>query len=317
MSLAVPWALTLLFPLGAMWLLRWRRAAPRAALRVAHPAAHAAAAETRRGWRIRTRHLPTALLVIAATLLVVAAAGPRRGLAVTTLPEDGIDVALALDISGSMQQRIFGEGQSRLDAAEAVIDDFVAGLEGDRVGLVAFRAQPLLMSPLTLDHEALRRSVADATALRALPEGTAIGLGLAESVNLLRDSPALSRVVVLLTDGANNAGDLDPAEAAQLAATLGVRVYTIGFQGNLSGAERVDTVALRSVAEITGGEFYLAGTEEALREAYGEVRTLERSRVGERRFTRFQSFAPWLGGAALVLIGLAQLGQATLWRRYP
>lgn len=316
MMLATPWALLLAVPLVVLALYRWRRRGPRAALAVADASPALAAAAAGGSWRMRTRHAPLLLRLLAVLLLVLAAARPQRGLAVTTLPEEGIDIALALDISGSMNQSV-GSGTTRLAAAQAVIEDFVEGLTGDRLGLVVFRAQPLVLSPLTLDHDALLRSVEDASDVHALPDGTAIGLGLAEAVNLLRDSPALSRVVVLLTDGQNNAGEVEPLQAARLAEALAVRVYTVGFQGADSIGERVDAETLALAAETTGGEFYLATTEQALRDAYTSIGALERSRVGERRFTEFQEFAPWLAGAALALLLVEQGSRSFVWRRYP
>lgn len=316
-----PEALLLAVPL--VLLAAWRRRRPprRGGLLLADPGAVRAAAAVPRGWRVRTRHLPPLCAAVGVALLLLAAARPQRGLAVTTLPEEGIDIVLALDISGSMQRTVPGSGRTRLGTARVVIAEFLEGLRGDRVGLVAFRAEPFLMSPLTLDHAALAQSVADTATLRALPEGTAVGLGLAESVHLLRDSPARSRVVVLLTDGANNAGAVGPAEAAQVAAALGVRVYTIGFHdggfGGGGGADRPDARALAAVAEATGGTFALAGTEEALARAYADVRGLERSRVGERRFTTFTELGPPLAAAAVALLVLAQVGAHTAWRRYP
>ena len=168
------------------------------------------------------------------------------------------------------------------------------------MGLVVFQSTALALSPLTLDHDALRRAVEEVRS-GLLPDGTAIGLGLAEALNLLRDSPARSRVIVLLTDGQNNKGAISPLEAAQLADVLGVRVYTIGFVSPVS-APTVDEATLRAVAELTGAAYYDAATRQELAAAYAAIGALERSRVGERRFTTFREFAPWLAGAALMVV---------------
>ena len=165
MTFATPWLLWLL-PLAAAFLLwRWLRPAPRPVLAVADLGLLAAAQRGRWTWRLRLRWLPAALQVAALALLIVALARPQRGLAVAAIPEEGIDIALAFDVSGSMSERTLlpggGFGPTRLDAAKAVIADFVDTLEGDRAGLVIFQGRSLVMSPLTLDHAALKRTVSE------------------------------------------------------------------------------------------------------------------------------------------------------------
>ena len=148
-------------------------------------------------------------------------------------------------------------------------------------------------------------------------DGTAIGLGLSEALNLLRDSPARSRVVVLLTDGENNAGEVPPLQAARIGEALGVRVYTIGFHGATLSAGRVDVRLLQRIATTTGAAYFDAGTRDELAQAYDSVRTLERSRVGERQFTEFEELAPRLAILAIVLLVVEAGLRATLLRRYP
>ena len=319
MTFATPWLL-LLLPLAlllSMW--HWWRPSPRPALAVADLGLLVAARGARPGWRVRLRWLPTALRVAAVALLVLALARPQRGLAVTSIPEEGIDVALAFDVSGSMSERTQlstgGFGPTRIEAAKEVIQDFVDTLEGDRAGLVIFQGRSLVMSPLTLDHEALKRTVSE-TESGLLPDGTAIGLGLSEALNLLRESQARSRVVVLLTDGQNNAGDVQPLQAAQIAKALGIRVYTIGFTSQ-RGSGEVDEVALRRIATDTGATYHDASTPDELAKAYEEIGALERSRVGERRFTRYEEFGPWLAGAALGLLVIEAVLRGTALRRFP
>lgn len=321
MSFATPWLLLLFPALAVIAAVRWRHPPRRTALAAADLTRVAEATGGTRSWRIRLRGVPLALRIVAIVLLALALARPQRGLAVTTLPEEGIDVVLALDVSGSMSQRTGLDprgASSRLSAAQEVIDQFVSGLAGDRVGLVTFRSRAIVMSPLTLDHVALLRTV-ESLETGLLPDGTAIGLGLAEAVNLLRDSAARSRVIVLLTDGANNAGEVEPLQAARLAEALGIRVYTIGFLGDAAqfGAPPVDASTLRLIAEITGAESYGAGTQEELSRAYATVGALERSRVGERHFTSFQELGPWLGTFALALLVAEGALRASLWRRHP
>jgi len=271
------------------------------------------AAGRRASWRVRLRWLPTALRGAALLLLLVAAARPQRGLALTFVPEQGIDLVLALDVSGSMLQSTGRNQPTRLEAAKNVVRDFVTTLDGDRVGLVVFQARSLVLSPLTVDRIAAQRAV-EATETGLLPDGTAIGLAAAEGLNLLRNSPARSRVLVLLTDGENNAGDIQPLQAAQLAKSLGVRMYTIAFTGR---GETLDREVLRRMAADTGGASYDASSQDELRKAYDEIGALERSRLGDRRFTRYQELAPWVAGLAIALLVTEAGLRATVFRRHP
>ena len=199
---------------------------------------------------------------------------------------------------------------TRVSAARQVVSDFVDTLKGDRVGLVIFQARALTLSPLTLDQAAIKQRI---SSLRPglVDDGTAIGLGLSEALNLLHDSPARSRVVVLLTDGENNAGQVDPLTAAKLAKALGVRLYTIGFGG------QGDALTLRQMAEPTGGRYFDARTQSELAAAYKEIGELEHSLVGERSFTSFREFAPPLIAVALALLTLEHVLRATWLRRHP
>lgn len=319
MSFGAPWLL-LLLPLAALLpLWHWRRPAPRPALAVADLGLLADAAEGHPSWRLRLRWLPAALRVAAIAVLIVALARPQRGLAVTSIPEEGIDIVLALDVSGSMSERTQpatgGFGPPRIEAAKNVIAEFVDTLRGDRAGFVIFQGRSLVMSPLTLDLDALKRTVGE-TESGLLPDGTAIGLGLSEALNLLRESEARSRIVVLLTDGQNNAGDIEPLQAAQLAKALGIRVYPIGFT-RARGSGEVDETMLRRIASETEGAYHDASTQQELAAAYEEIGVLERSRVAERRFTRYEEFAPWVAAAALALLVGEAVLRGTLLRRFP
>lgn len=292
--------------------LAFRTRGPRGGLWL--PSEGPAFAALRRTWRIRLRSVPTVLHVAALVLLLVALARPRQGLALSVIPTEGIDVVVALDVSSSMTERVIGTQETKLGAAQRVVREFAAGLEGDRVGLVIFQSRALTMSPLTVDQRAIARSVGQ---LRSglLPDGTAIGLGLAESLNLLRDSQARSRVVVLLTDGQNNGGEVTPPDAAAIGKALGIRVYTIGFGAGRPGS--VDVESLRGIAETTDGRYFDANTSGQLGEAYAEIGRLERSTVGERRFTRYIEFAPVLAGIAAGLLVLEVTLRSTWLRRHP
>ena len=318
MTFATP-AVLLLLPLAALpplW--RWLRLRRQPALAVPELDVIREAARDAATWRLRLRALPELLRSVAVVIVIVALARPQEGLALTLLPEEGIDIVVALDVSSSMQQ-LTPDRETRLQAARDVVQDFVSGLEGDRVGLVIFQSHALALSPLTLDHQALNRTVSDVSS-GLIPDGTAVGLGLAEALNLLRDSPARSRVVVLLTDGQNNSGEVDPLDAAQIALALDVRVYTIGFvgAGGPTGfGQRPDEVSLRRIAEITDASYYNAATGAQLAQVYESIGELERSRIGERRFTTFREFAPWFAGAALTLLAFEAALRATALRRYP
>ncbi len=268
----------------------------------------------RPGWRLRYRWLPTAVRALALALLVIALARPQTGQAESELPAQGIDIALVLDASSSMGTG-FGE-RSRLGVAQSVLSEFIAGRENDRIGLVVFREAGLVLSPLTLDYVALDALLLSAGDLN-IRDGTAIGVGLAEALNLLRESRARSRVIVLLTDGENNSGQVEPLAAARIAEALGVRVYTIGVldQGGRGSGSVVDERALTEMARITGGRYFQAESAAALEAIYERIDALETSRVGRTQFAAFNELAIYFLAAGLVLLA-AELGlRSTLWRR--
>lgn len=305
MTLAAPWALALLLPAAILWMAAVLRRPP--VLAVAGTDLVEAAA--RPTWRMRLRRFPDLLRLLAILLAVLAVARPREGLTVTALPEEGIDIVAAVDVSSSMFASA-GGGESRLDAARRVLAEFAGTLQGDRMGLVAFQARALTLSPLTGDLDAIRSRAARLES-GLVPDGTAIGLGIAEALTLLESSTARSRVVVLMTDGENNSGEIDPFSAARVAEALGIRVYTIGF------GRSVDAPGLRRLAETTGGEYFDARTPDELARAYETIGALERSRIGERRFVTFREYAPWLAlGVAGLLLAEGTL-RSTWLRRQP
>lgn len=316
MTFATPlllWLLPIVALLALAQLVRPRRTAE-----LAIASSRTLAVAARPTWRLRLRWLPTLLRWSAVALAVVAIARPREGLAVTQIPSEGIDIVVAVDVSSSMTIRTgSAPGATRISEAQQVVSEFVSTLSGDRVGLVVFQARALALAPLTHDLDAIERRV-DSLQPGLIEDGTAIGLGITESLALLEESPARSRVIVLLTDGQNNQETMQPLVAAQIAAALGVRVYTIGFTGGFgqSGLS-VDEVTLRAVADTTGGAYYRARTQEELLRAYAEVGDLERSRVGERRFVSFREFAPWFLLGALGLLVSETALRATWLRRYP
>ncbi len=265
-------------------------------------------------WRIRFRWVPTIVRAGAIALLVVALARPQKGQAESELPGQGIDIALVLDTSSSMTTLLGSE--TRLVVAQRVIKDFISGRQEDRIGLVVFRDESLVLSPLTLDYDALKLIVDDVQRVN-LNDGTAIGLGLGESLNLLRESRARSRVAILLTDGQNNNRTLDPAAAARIAETIGVRLYTIGIidtrTRNVGG--NVDEEALRQMAEVTGGHYFAADSPEALAGVYENIDQLEKSRVGNAQFAAYDELAWYFLAGAVALLAVELALSATLWRR--
>lgn len=288
------------------------------------------------GWRVRLRRLPDVLRLLAWALLVIALARPQTGSAREVLRGQGIDIVLAVDISGSMAALDFEPG-TRLDAAKRVLSDFIAGREFDRIGLVVFARNAFHQAPLTLDYKVLTdllhqvkivNEIVDANGQPLLLDGTAIGLGLASAGTMLRDSPAPSRVIVLLTDGDNNAA-LDPIIAAQAVAALGIRVYTIGMgktgqipiadqQGNIIYIESdLDEATLTEIATIADGLYFRAEDADGLQQIYDEINRLERSRVERQLYIPWQDTAwGWLW-LALVLLVTERVLRRTVFQAIP
>jgi len=266
-------------------------------------------------WRVRARWLLLPLRVIAATALIVALAAPSIVQAAFDVPAEGIDIVVVLDTSSSMTTADLG-GQPRFDVSKRVIHDFLGGLKNDRVGVVIFSAESMVLSPLTLDYAAAQRLVEPLAAGRPLRDGTAIGTGLATGLNVLRESTARGKVAVLLTDGQNNAGDVEPIDAARIAKLLGVRLYTIGAVSARSRAE-VDETLMRRMSEMTGGLYFRASDETALRDVYREIQTLEKAKVGTRVFISTDDASLPFAAAGAALLALQFLLTLTVFRRTP
>ena len=275
----------------------------------------------RPGWRVRMRWMLIVLRVAALVAFVVALARPQIVRASVESVAEGIDIVLVLDTSGSMSERGFG-GSAKIDAVKRVVNSFLGDLRNDRVGIVVFSGEAILLGPPTLDYAASQKLV-DPIETGTLTGGTAIGTGLATGINVLRDSPAKSKVVILLTDGENNGGDITPLDAANMAKLLDVRVYTIGAITLTATADKdvsfdtVDEQLMRKIADTTGGHYYSVSDENSLAEVYREIESLEKSHVGTREFVDYQEVH--LGflvlGVAFLFVELA-LG-ATVFRRTP
>ncbi len=275
----------------------------------------------RRAWRVRLRPALLVLRALALVLLIAALARPQVVRA-SEISAEGIDIAVVVDVSGSMVSGDFGRRNvTKLDAVKRVVSAFVEGLKGDRVGLVIFGSEALLMSPLTLDHDAIQQLAASLEGTRFVGGATAIGTGLATGLNVLRDSTAKSKVAILLTDGENNSGQITPTDAAKAAKALGVRVYTIGAildSERRAGAIPVNEAQLEDMASSTGGRYFSASDETALRQIYDDIAQLERTRIGVRtEYAEYEDvMLPFLLAGVLVLVFEILFG-LTLLRRTP
>lgn len=272
-----------------------------------------------------------ALRVAAIVLVIVAIARPQTGQSEYTTHTEGVDILLVLDTSGSMQAQDF-KPNNRLHVAKEVVKEFVGKREHDRIGLVVFAAQAVTQCPLTLDYPVLTKLIDDVD-IGMLEDGTAIGVALATAVNRLKNSTAESRVVVLLTDGQNNTGIIDPATAAKVAAAIGIKVYTIGvgtkgrapmpvndpiFGKRLVSVEvDLDEETLTKIAELTDGQYFRATDREELIEIYERIDELERTRIESETYVEYTDRFRWfaLPALGLFLLELA-LGQ-TLLREIP
>ncbi|HEX7079075.1 MAG TPA: VWA domain-containing protein [Candidatus Eisenbacteria bacterium] len=323
-----PWLLIVLLPAIAAWTLG-RRAAR---LREAElPVASLGDLPPPGGARVWAARVAPWFLPLATALFLIGAARPQAGQEVREIVSEGIDIILAIDVSGSMRCEDF-RPQNRLYVAKTVAKEFLRGRAQDRIGLVAFAGRSELISPLTLDYEGLA-SLVDGIDFGMLPDGTAIGSGIALAADRLRHAKGKSRVLILLTDGINNAGAVDPVTAARLAAAVGVRIYTIGAgtQGMapypvddpVMGRHYVwvrsdvDEPTLKSVASITGGRYFRATTAELLSQVYRDIDAMEPSQVTTRSYTKWAEIGPWFLATGLVLLALDVLLGATWLRRYP
>jgi Ca-activated chloride channel family protein len=279
-------------------------------------------------WTVRLRGLPAVLRMGALALGIVALARPQMRDVIRTQTAEGIDIMLVLDTSSSMQAEDFRP--TRFRAARDVASSFVEGRVSDRVGLVVFAAEAFTQVPLTLDYDFLQRML-ERVQIGVVEDGTAVGTALATAVNRLKDTEADSKVVILLTDGRNNRGEIDPATAAEIASTMDVRVYAIGvgasgeaadvaerrLERRQPGSGGVDEQMLRTVATTTGGRYFSASSKEALERIYDEIDEMEKTEVDERVYTDKEEWYPWALLPAFGLVLLDVWLSTTLFRRFP
>jgi Ca-activated chloride channel family protein len=317
------------------WVLLLLAALPLLAVRHHSQQAFGALLYTRlpRGARGGARlHLPFYARLLALAALVVALARPQLGYSWEESQTEGIDIQIALDISGSMGAEDF-QPKDRLTVAKEVVKDFIGKRPADRIGVVVFSGAALTRSPLTTDRAMLDLLV-DSVELNTLPDGTAIGVAIASAAARLKDSEAKSKVIVLVTDGVNNAGEIDPRAAAMVCKGLGIRVYTVGVgttgratmkvrvRNPLTGREEMRRVAmevevdeplLREIAAATQGRFFRATDPEGLRATFAEIDRLERTERQVKRYVRYREVYRPFAWAAVLCLGLPFLTTAARW----
>ncbi len=320
LELATPLALLLLLALPAWWW--WRRRHTQSGIVFSRVAVLAAVAGGRRRWARVLVGLRNLVLLLA----IVALARPRSGARAENVTSEGINIVIAIDLSSSMLSQDF-QPDNRLEVAKRTVKQFIAERTSDRIGLVAFAAEALTQVPLTTDYPVVDAAV-DNLQAGQLEDGTAIGTAIATAANRLREAPGRSRVMILLTDGVNNRGAIDPRTAARAAAAFGIKIYTIGVgtEGTapvpvgrglfgLRYEERpveIDEALLTDVANTTGGRYFRARDAAALRRIYQQVDEMERVPVQTKSYVRYTELYRWPLALAVVLL-LAELG-LTAWK---
>ncbi len=321
------WLLTALAPMTAYYV--WRTLKGGAAIRISTVEG---VVKAPKGIRYYLRHVPFALRAAAFALIVIALARPQDAEQHTNTTTEGIDIMLAIDVSGSMLARDFRP--DRITASKEVAGAFIADRYGDRIGLVAFAGEAFTQSPLTTDQSTLQTLLARIRS-GLIEDGTAIGNGLATAVNRLRESEAKSKVIILLTDGVNNRGEIAPLTAAEIAKAQGIRVYTIGvgtegmapypavdLYGKPTGGTvmvpvEIDEKTLRTIADKTGGQYFRATDKAKLKAIYDQINKLEKSKVEvSEHITYHELFVVWVL-AALALLAVEFLLSTLVLKRIP
>jgi Ca-activated chloride channel family protein len=301
------WLLLLLVPF-LVWQI-WKQHKMQTALTISSVAPFENAPRT---WRTRLRHLPMILRALTFALLIVCIARPQSTFRNKNIETEGIDIVIALDISGSMQMMDFSP--NRLEACKEIAAEFVDARPTDRLGLVVYAGEAYTQCPLTSDHETFQRLLHEVK-FGLIDDGTAIGDGLGTAINRLRESKAKSKVIILLTDGVNNAGYMDPHSAAEMAKELGIKVYTIscGTNGKMSKMQvhgnvftvktEIDEALLKHIATQTDGKYFTANNNKKLRAIYNEIDQMEKSVVSEDiMIHKSDEFLPFLVLALICFI---------------
>ena len=280
-------------------------------------------------YKVYLRHLPIILRMAAIAILVIVLARPQSTNTWKNVSSEGIDIVLAIDISGSMLARDFTP--DRLEAAKELGIKFISGRTSDRMGLVVFSGESFTLCPLTTDHASLINMFKDIK-MGLLEDGTAIGSGLATAISRLKESNAISRTIILLTDGVNNRGEIAPITAAEIAKSYGIRVYTVGV-GTIGTAPypvqtpfgtkyqdmdvKIDEEILQQIADMTGGKYFRATNNKALEQVYNEIDKLEKSKVEITEYNKRQEEFRIYALVALLLVGLEFLVRNVILKSIP
>lgn len=316
--------LLIIIPLAAWYIFRHQK--QRATLRVSTLGAFRQPYQKTKVW---LRHVLPVLRLITIAAVIVMIARPQSTDNWEKQTTEGIDIVMALDISSSMLARDLQP--NRLDAAKNVARKFINGRPNDRIGLVTFSGEAFTQCPLTTDHATLINLFADVKS-GMIKDGTAIGLGLATGINRLRESNAISKVIILLTDGVNNSGQIDPVTAAELGRTFGIRVYTIGvgshgtapypvqtpFGKQYKQMEvEIDEATLQKIANMTDGQYFRATSNKALREIYDQIDQMEKTRIETKSYSKKQEEYIWFAIIAAIALLAEIILRATVFRTQP
>ena len=332
MTFAHPYLLLLLLLLPLLAWLKGQRGSPPAFLYSSVKLVEGLA----RARRSHAGNFLAALRWLVLAIFIVALAQPRLSKSTTEVKASGVDIVIALDMSGSMISEDFvvkGERVNRFNMARSVLKNFIDTRPNDRIGLVVFATQAYIATPLSLDHDFLQENF-DRLEIGAIDQNsTAIGDGLGTAVNRLRDLKAKSKIVILATDGQNNSGKLDPLLAAEAAAAVKVKVYTVGIgeQGSapmpvFMGGQKVgyqnvpvdvDEDTLQKIADKTGGKYYRADNAEKFQQIYNEIDKLEKTEASVKKYTEYKELFPWFVAAGLALLLLEFVLSQTTFRRLP
>ncbi len=289
--------------------------------------------KTTNSWLPKARHLLFVLRLLALALLITAIARPQSvDVSTKTKTTRGIDIVMAIDVSASMLAKDLSP--NRLEALKKVAAEFIKGRPNDRIGLVEYAGESYTRTPITSDKAVILRSLRDIKYNTVIEGGTAIGTGLATAVNRLKDSKAKSKVIILLTDGVNNSGFIDPKIASELAVEYGIKVYTIGIGTNGTALSpvaidqrtgdfqygrvqvEIDEALLKEIADVTGGKYFRATDNKKLEEIYGEINKLEKTDIDEFKYYNYQEkFRPLVLLAGLLLL-IEFLLRTTIFRSF-
>jgi Ca-activated chloride channel family protein len=262
--------------------------------------------------RVRYHWLAEFILWLSGLIGIIALAGPQYGIASNPTELEGLDIVLTIDLSSSMNLKNM-DGDSKLVTAQQVISEFLEEQDGNRIGVVVFQSSALTLSPLTYDIDAVDSQI-DRLETGWLKDGTAIGLGISEALVLLRNSSAASKVIILLTDGENNAGVISPLEAAELSKAFNTRIYTIALTPN---GQFFDSRTLQSISEVTDGKGFDAYTREELLAAYSTVAELERSNIGVRDYVVINHYQTLFILVGISLLFISFMLSVTYFKRFP